>query len=63
MISFPSGQPIDEADGTRELNLFDESLPKIDAYEVIAGAGNVLYLPPFWFHRVVTEDTSIALSA
>lgn len=34
----------------------------IRGMEVLANPGNVLYIPPFWFHRVITEDESIAIS-
>lgn len=44
-------------------SVLGETLPTPSAYEVVAGPGNVLYIPPLWFHRVVTEDTSIAISS
>jgi hypothetical protein len=35
----------------------------ITAYEVLLGPGDVLYIPPMWYHRVVTEDVSIMINA
>jgi ribosomal protein L16 Arg81 hydroxylase len=69
MLNFTSGSFIDDttvenANSIRliEQELGPDSLGTIDAYEVVAGPGNVLYLPPLWFHRVITEDKSIAIS-
>lgn len=34
----------------------------VTAYEAILSPGEILFIPAFWFHRVVTEDTSIAVN-
>lgn len=34
----------------------------ITAFEALLSPGEILFIPPFWFHRVVTEDTSIAVN-
>lgn len=34
----------------------------ITAFEALLSPGEILYIPPFWYHRVVTEDTSIAVN-
>lgn len=34
----------------------------VTAYEALLSPGEIMYIPPFWFHRVVTEDTSIAVN-
>lgn len=34
----------------------------ITGYEVVMQPGDVLYIPPMWYHRVVTEDASIMIN-
>jgi len=34
----------------------------IEAFEVVLEPGDLLYLPPFWFHRVTAETTSISVN-
>lgn len=42
-------------------NLFPD-FANITAFEALLSPGEIMYIPPFWFHRVVTEDTSIAVN-
>jgi hypothetical protein len=35
----------------------------ISAVEALMEPGDVLYIPPLWYHRVVTEDASIAINS
>eukprot|EP01122_Echinamoeba_exundans_P014173 TRINITY_DN6366_c0_g1_i2.p1 TRINITY_DN6366_c0_g1~~TRINITY_DN6366_c0_g1_i2.p1 ORF type:complete len:516 (+),score=74.58 TRINITY_DN6366_c0_g1_i2:36-1583(+) len=35
----------------------------ITAVEALMEPGDVLYIPPLWYHRVVTEDASIAINS
>lgn len=42
-------------------NLFPD-FGNITAFEALLSPGEIMYIPPFWFHRVVTEDTSIAVN-
>jgi ribosomal protein L16 Arg81 hydroxylase len=44
------------------LSKFPE-LPKARGIAFEVGPGDVLYLPPFWFHQVESLDDSISLSA
>uniref|UniRef100_A0A6B2L6L0 JmjC domain-containing protein n=1 Tax=Arcella intermedia TaxID=1963864 RepID=A0A6B2L6L0_9EUKA len=41
-----------------KFNHFEEVL----AYDVLLHPGDVLYLPPYWFHRVITEEPGIGLN-
>jgi len=34
----------------------------IEVMQVTLGPGEILYLPPFWFHRVIAEELSISVS-
>jgi len=34
----------------------------VSALEILLEAGDVLYLPPYWFHRVIAEELSISVS-
>jgi len=34
----------------------------VTAYTITLSPGDVLYLPPFWYHRVIAEDVSISVS-
>eukprot|EP01122_Echinamoeba_exundans_P016942 TRINITY_DN8750_c0_g1_i1.p1 TRINITY_DN8750_c0_g1~~TRINITY_DN8750_c0_g1_i1.p1 ORF type:complete len:511 (-),score=67.38 TRINITY_DN8750_c0_g1_i1:2-1534(-) len=69
MLNFTSGSFIDDLtiENPKSIEMIErevglDPLGSIEAFEVVAGPGNVLYLPPLWFHRVVTEDTSIAIN-
>lgn len=38
------------------------SFANVQIQEAVLNAGDVLYLPPYWYHYVVAEDTSISMS-
>lgn len=69
MLNFTSGSLVDDisVEDAHSKGLVRDVVGSLEgtvaAFQVVAGPGNVLYLPPLWFHRVVTEDTSIAISA
>jgi len=44
-----------------DIKLFPE-FKNIPAIQVTLSPGDVLYLPPFWYHRVIAEDMSISVS-
>jgi ribosomal protein L16 Arg81 hydroxylase len=34
-----------------------------NATEVVVSSGDILYLPPFWFHYIISQDASIQCNA
>jgi hypothetical protein len=68
-VDFKTGQSIDGrarvSGKLPELDDNDNLFPdfhNITAYHALLSPGEIMYIPPFWFHRVVTEDTSIAVN-
>ena len=41
---------------------YREFLRELQGYEVEVIDGDVLYIPPFWFHSVVTMDTTLSIN-
>ncbi len=39
-----------------------EFLRKMNGFEVVLRGGDVLYIPPYWFHTVVTVKTTLSLN-
>jgi hypoxia-inducible factor 1-alpha inhibitor (HIF hydroxylase) len=68
-IDFKTRESIDgRARATGKLPELDDNdhlfpdFVNVTAYEALLSPGEIMYIPPFWFHRVVTEDTSIAVN-
>jgi len=68
-VDFKSGQSIDaRARVSGKLPELDDNkdlfphFGNITAYQALLSPGEIMYIPPFWFHRVITEDTSIAVN-
>eukprot|EP01104_Vermistella_antarctica_P013858 TRINITY_DN4265_c0_g1_i2.p1 TRINITY_DN4265_c0_g1~~TRINITY_DN4265_c0_g1_i2.p1 ORF type:complete len:583 (+),score=131.90 TRINITY_DN4265_c0_g1_i2:110-1858(+) len=54
----------DDSDRRRPIETRFPNFAQAKSYEVILSPGDVLYIPPFWFHHVsvVGDDVSISLS-
>jgi hypothetical protein len=45
------------------MNLIVSPFSQVDALDTIVSAGEVLYIPSFWFHYVISLDYSIQVMA
>jgi len=51
------------SDDVRGRPLVSAETSVLQAYDIVLGPGDVLYLPPYWFHHVTALDTRYDVAA